>query len=184
MKQSEKGFMGILLLTLVVVLVVVVAANYKLFKDNQAEELRQQQLQEQEPPKEIDIMAVPEVERPEDYTEITLSVFGDLVPHDGINDQSRKADGKYDYTRVFAGAIPFASATDYSILSLETTFPMTEEYSGSTMFKSPDALAKSIKTSGFDLVNTAGNHCMDGLKGGLIRTIDVLEQNGLDHVGT
>ena len=37
---------------------------------------------------------------------------------------------------------------------------------------------------GFDLVNTASNHAVDGRLAGIVRTLDVLDEAGLDHVGT
>ena len=42
----------------------------------------------------------------------------------------------------------------------------------------------ALKEAGFDFINTASNHCMDSLKDGIGQTLDVLEANGLDHIGT
>ena len=57
-------------------------------------------------------------------------------------------------------------------------------YSGYPQFCAPDALAYDLKTIGFDLVTTANNHSMDKGFQGLARTLDVLDQAGLQHVGT
>ena len=90
----------------------------------------------------------------------------------------------YDYAPIFSGVTPFVTKADYSLCTLETTFPDTTAYSGFPMFKSPAALAGGLKAVGFDLINTASNHCMDSGASGLVQTLDVLDQNGLDHVGT
>ena len=57
-------------------------------------------------------------------------------------------------------------------------------WTGYPMFTVPDDLAYSLRDVGFDLVNMASNHSMDGWKVGIDRTLDVLDEAGLDHVGT
>lgn len=47
----------------------------------------------------------------------------------------------------------------------------------------PDSFAESVKKAGIDLVSLANNHIFDmGIEGGL-RTPDILDKIGLDHVG-
>ncbi len=113
-----------------------------------------------------------------------LAVAGDIVPHDGLNAEARRADGSYDYKDVFRGAAAYIEDADYAVATLETTFAGTAEYTGYPLFKSPDGLAVSLKNLGFDLINTGSKHCMDSFKGGLVRTLDVLDENGIAHVGT
>ena len=113
-----------------------------------------------------------------------LAVAGDIVVHDGLNAEAKRSDGSYDYANVFRGAAAYVADADFAVATLETTFAGTAEYTGYPLFKSPDDLAVSLKSLGFDLINTGSNHCMDAFKGGLVRTLDVLEENGLAHVGT
>ena len=47
----------------------------------------------------------------------------------------------------------------------------------------PDGLAYSLKEIGFDQVNMASNHAMDAWHEGIVRTLDVLDDAGLEHVG-
>ena len=89
-----------------------------------------------------------------------------------------------DLEEAYRGAAAYVADADYAVATLETTFAGTAEYTGYPLFKSPDDLAVSLKSLGFDLINTGSNHCMDAFKGGLVRTLDVLEENGLAHVGT
>lgn len=63
----------------------------------------------------------------------------------------------------------------YQIGSARTGYPR---------FNCPDELARDLKQSGFQLLTTANNHCLDGGPKGLVRTLDVLDQYQLDHTGT
>ena len=119
---------------------------------------------------------------PEPLT-VTLTLAGDLVMHEGLNTEARLPDGGYDYTRFFADVEPYISRSDYSLCCLESalTGGKIQSY---PLFTSPDELAVSLRDVGFDLINTASNHALDGHQSGLIRTLDVLDSAGLDHVGT
>jgi poly-gamma-glutamate synthesis protein (capsule biosynthesis protein) len=41
-----------------------------------------------------------------------------------------------------------------------------------------------LKETGFDILSTANNHCLDGGKNGIISTIENIEDNGLKNIGT
>lgn len=57
-------------------------------------------------------------------------------------------------------------------------------YSNYPTFNSPDSLATSLKNIGIDVISTAGNHCLDMGFSGLSRTIDVLDNADISHLGT
>ena len=116
-------------------------------------------------------------------TEIRLAWAGDILCHGGLNKEA--FDGEtYDYTTVMTGSARYIENADLAVCTLETTFPNVTEYTGSPMFKSPKGLAASMRALGFDLVSTASEHCMDSMRAGIAETLGVLEENGLDHVGT
>lgn len=48
----------------------------------------------------------------------------------------------------------------------------------------PDEFASAVKDAGFDLVTTANNHLLDRGSDGALRTLDVLDNIGLDHTGS
>ena len=48
----------------------------------------------------------------------------------------------------------------------------------------PDEFASAVKKSGIDLVSTANNHLLDKGKEGALRTLDVLDNVGLEHTGS
>jgi poly-gamma-glutamate synthesis protein (capsule biosynthesis protein) len=91
----------------------------------------------------------------------------------------------YNFEPVFSQVKDLLSAADITIGNLETTLPGKEKlYSGYPQFGAPDALVSALKGAGVDLLNTANNHTCDKGERGLVRTIKVLDAQGLLHVGT
>lgn len=130
-------------------------------------------------------MAEPEEPAPPEPTVATLAVCGDVMSHMPVTNDAWDAERNlYDYTPIMAAAGPMVSAADYAVANLETTLSGGPNYSGFPAFNSPDALAYDLKELGFDLLLTANNHCMDRGFSGLCRTLDVLDEVGLAHVGT
>ena len=118
-------------------------------------------------------------------TVASLTVCGDAMSHMPVtNDAWDAAQGKYDYARIMAGARPYVESADYAVVNLETTLSGGPPYSGYPAFNSPDDMAYGLKELGFDLCLTANNHSLDRGFSGLSRTLDVLDQAGLAHVGT
>ncbi|MDR0952056.1 MAG: CapA family protein [Oscillospiraceae bacterium] len=184
MKQVGKGFLGVLLAVLLVVLTYIVYLNVRETNQMEAEAEYVEAT-----PKPVIESAAPSkdpgpIQEGENNADIKIAVYGDIVCHTGLNDEAKKSDGSYDYSPIFSDAMGPAQEADYSIVTLETTFPNSSSYSGYPMFSSPASLATGLKQSGFDLVNTASNHSMDSYQSGLNRTLDVLDENGLDHIGT
>lgn len=114
-----------------------------------------------------------------------LMVAGDIMSHMPITKDAYVAqEGRYDYGHMLQFAARQLSAADYAVGNLETTLAGGPNYSGYPAFNSPDALAYDAKAAGFDLLSTANNHCRDKGLDGLYRTLDVLDEAGLAHVGT
>lgn len=116
--------------------------------------------------------------------EIKFAVAGDVMAHgwqlDGAHDE--KCDC-YDFKPVFATAAPLFKDVDVAIANLETTLP-GKNYSGYPAFGSPDSLVDAVTSAGINLLTTANNHCLDKGKDGLIRTLRVLDEKGIPHLGT
>lgn len=120
-------------------------------------------------------------------TEITatLAVAGDVMCHNTqITDAYDPDTGEYDYSHVFQFVAPYIDGADYAVANLETTLAGGPNYSGYPNFNSPDALAYDLKEAGFDLLSTANNHTKDKGYDGIFRTLDVLDEAELSHVGT
>lgn len=114
-----------------------------------------------------------------------LMVAGDIMSHTPLTrDAYVKQTDSYDYSHVLRQAANQLALADYAVANLETTLAGGPEYSGYPRFNSPDELACNIKDAGFDLVSTVNNHTRDKGMAGLFRTLDVLDEAGLAHVGT
>lgn len=115
----------------------------------------------------------------------TLTVCGDAMSHmPQTRDAYDSQAGAYDYKPMIRFAKPWIEQADYAVVNLETTFAGGPDYSGFPAFNTPDALGDALKDAGFDLVSTANNHCLDRGYDGMVRTLDVLDNLGLAHVGT
>lgn len=115
----------------------------------------------------------------------TLAVCGDAMSHmPQTRDAYDSQASAYDYKPMIRFAKPWIEQADYAVVNLETTFAGGPDYSGFPAFNTPDALGDALKDAGFDLVSTANNHCLDRGYDGMVRTLDVLDNLGLAHVGT
>ncbi|MFD1954535.1 CapA family protein [Paenibacillus thailandensis] len=131
---------------------------------------------------------------------ITIAAVGDLLMKKAVIESAREGGGRYDFAPLFAKAAPLLRKADIAIGNLETTlsgpdwlqgepdvpssYDRINKRTGYPQFSCPDALAPALKRSGFDVLTTANNHCMDGGAQGLRRTLRVLDRNGLKHTGT
>ncbi|NBI09334.1 CapA family protein [Colidextribacter sp. OB.20] len=114
-----------------------------------------------------------------------LMVAGDIMSHMPLtNDCYVKETDSYDYTHVMENAARQLQLADWAVGNLETTLAGGPEYSGYPRFNAPDELAYNAKEAGFDLLCTTNNHCRDKGMAGLYRTLDVLDEAGVPHVGT
>lgn len=114
-----------------------------------------------------------------------LMVAGDVMSHMPItNDAYIESTGEYDYSHMLRDAAEQLAGADYAVANLETVLAGGPDYSGFPAFNSPDALAYDVKAAGFDLLSTANNHTRDRGVQGIFRTLDVLDEAGLAHVGT
>lgn len=115
----------------------------------------------------------------------TLTVAGDIMSHmPQITDAYVAETGTYDYTPMLRYAKPWVEQADLAVGNLETTFSGGPNYSGYPAFNTPDALGYALKDMGFDLLSTTNNHALDKGFSGLSRTLDVLDEIGIPHVGT
>ena len=115
-----------------------------------------------------------------------LVATGDILCHNTqYFDAYNSYNGTYDFNYVFDDVKKYIEPADIALCSLETSFAGESiGYSNYPRFNTPDSLASAIKNVGIDIVSTAGNHCLDYGFSGLSRTIDVLDENGLLHLGT
>lgn len=116
----------------------------------------------------------------------TMTAIGDTLCHntqywDAYNSSTKQ----YDFSYVYDDIKDYTSSADITIGSLETTFAGEDRgYSNYPVFNSPDSLATGLKDIGVDVISLAGNHALDYGYFGICRTIDVLDNVGISHLGT
>lgn len=123
-------------------------------------------------------------EEPKQDITFTITALGDVLCHNTQYwDAYVKATDTYDFSYVFENVKKYTEAGDVTIANLETSFA-DAPYSNYPTFNSPASLATALKDIGVDIITTAGNHCLDKGFKGLSETIDVLDENKIEHLGT
>ena len=117
----------------------------------------------------------------------TIAATGDLLMHEPIIKNAVLSDGTYNFDNIFTYFSKYVSDADYAVANLETTLRGTEdgyEYSGYPQFNCPDSIITTTKDAGFDMLLTANNHTYDTRLKGMLRTLEVIDESGIDRIGT
>ncbi len=120
------------------------------------------------------------------YTEITFLSAGDVMYH-RPQIRAAKTENGYDFTGNMQYVKPIIEKADFATANFETTLSGPEigyEAKQFPYFNAPDTTVDSLLYAGFDLLFMANNHCYDHKGQGLKRTLSVLDQKGMDHIGT
>jgi poly-gamma-glutamate capsule biosynthesis protein CapA/YwtB (metallophosphatase superfamily) len=124
-------------------------------------------------------------------TSAKIAAVGDILMWETQIKSAKQAEDVYSFDNMFEEVAPLLKEADLTIGNLETTFSgreeryqLTKPKFGYPMFNCPDELAETLKKSGFDVLTTANNHCLDRRKDGLKRTLDILDKGGFHHTGT
>jgi poly-gamma-glutamate synthesis protein (capsule biosynthesis protein) len=123
---------------------------------------------------------------PEPELPVSLEIVcvGDIMVHEPqIPSQFDSATGTYDYTNNFQYIKPYIEKADLALGNFEGTFGGAP-YKGYPAFSAPDGLASALKGAGFDVIVTANNHMTDRGHEGVLRTLDVLEEQKLVIAGS
>ncbi len=113
---------------------------------------------------------------------LRLLFVGDVMQHLPQVEAARTING-YDYSACFRYVKSEVSAADIAVVNLETTLG-GKPYKGYPCFSSPDELLQSLKSTGFDVIATANNHCVDRGRKGLERTNARIDSLHLSRMGT
>lgn len=142
---------------------------------------------------ENDIVTPPEAEvepeiKVDPDTKATLAAVGDIMMYDTELAAALQEDQSYDFTSFFEAISPFTISPDLTVGNLELNLLGTGPFVGNTQnapyFNAPNSLASQLSAIGFDILQTGNTYSiMNGTKG-LQSTIDILNQNSIDHVGT
>ncbi len=115
---------------------------------------------------------------------LSILFTGDFMGHmDQIKSAYNAKTKKYDYFEHFMYVSSALSKPDVAIGNLEVTLG-TKPYSGYPQFSSPSVYAEAIKNAGVDILATSNNHSCDKRKKGVEKTIDILDELKIPHLGT
>jgi poly-gamma-glutamate synthesis protein (capsule biosynthesis protein) len=115
----------------------------------------------------------------------TLAAAGDVITYPLMNEEARQADGSYDYWPMIEPVAPYIEGADLALCNLEVPVaPEGEEPQGYPVFAAPEDIVPLVGRAGYDGCSTATNHSVDQQEAGVVRTIDVMEANGLGYAGT
>lgn len=127
-------------------------------------------------------------ERPEEpkFSSINILAVGDIMFH---SPQYRAAFNKetnsYDFTPTFRHVKRYVEEADIALGNFETvTAGEGVSFSGFPRFNTPKESLLALKETGFDILSTANNHCIDQGKKGLISTIDNINEYKMKNIGT
>ena len=122
----------------------------------------------------------------EKTSDATLTFTGDIMCHSyQYNEAYDASTGTYDFSHNLTDMKKYFDEADLVVGNLETVFAGADVgISDYPCFNSPDAFADAIADAGFDVLTTANNHSMDKRMDGVLRTLDVLDERGIEHIGT
>lgn len=120
---------------------------------------------------------------------VTVGMTGDMLFHQGLwtpyaiptNDEGHS----FDFVPLLEGQRAYLESTDLAICQMETPLaPWGGPYLGYPAFSTPPELAFAAKAVGYDVCTTASNHTIDQGTAGLVRTLDLLDEAGIQHTGS
>lgn len=111
-------------------------------------------------------------------TRLTICAVGDIIMHMKMIEAAKASRDSYDFMQMFEDIKPYIEKADLAFGNLEV--PIVDRgqgYSGYPTFKCPEELLETLKKTGFDVLTTANNHCLDAGTTGAMNTINKLEVN-------
>lgn len=115
--------------------------------------------------------------------EITVLAVGDIMFHLPQVQEARTEDG-YDFGLSFEKIKNYISSADVAIANFETTVNEKKALSGFPRFNSPPEVIEGISRTGFDVMVTANNHCMDTGVEGADNTAALIKKSNMKPVGS
>ena len=117
--------------------------------------------------------------------EFTVVATGDFLIHTPVAAQAL-ADGRgrrYDFRPMFRSIRARIAGADLALCHVETPL-VPGPVQGYPSFRTPPALAGSIKAVGWDACSTASNHSLDAGQYGIGTTLRALDRANVPHAGT
>jgi poly-gamma-glutamate capsule biosynthesis protein CapA/YwtB (metallophosphatase superfamily) len=117
--------------------------------------------------------------------DFTVAASGDLLIHEPVAARAL-ADGRggrYDFRPMFRSVRRWIAGADLAICHVETPL-VPGPVQGYPSFRTPPALAGSVRAVGWDACSAASNHSLDAGQYGVGTTLAALDRAGVRHFGT
>jgi poly-gamma-glutamate synthesis protein (capsule biosynthesis protein) len=116
---------------------------------------------------------------------LTIGVTGDLLPHLPVVARARALAGGrgYDFRPMLRPIRRWVRENGMAFCHVETPLSSAPP-AGYPRFNGPPALARAVKTTGFDACSTASNHSLDRGQAGITATRRALTRAGIRHTGS
>ena len=113
-----------------------------------------------------------------------ITFTGDILCYASQIQAAKVGNREYDFSQVFEHVRPYLDNSDYVCGSLETPVADFAYTSSDINFNTPYEFLRDLSDTGFDMLTTGNNHCLDRGIIGLKNTIHALDYFKLDHTGT
>ncbi len=125
-----------------------------------------------------------EVQEPKTH-EVKIWATGDIMYHMPLyKNNFNSENAEYDFSNYYRRVSEYLNGADLVIGNFESTINRNKPLRGHPMFNTPPEAVKYLKESGFDILSTANNHCLDTGVEGIYTTIDAMDNVGIKHFGT
>jgi poly-gamma-glutamate synthesis protein (capsule biosynthesis protein) len=116
---------------------------------------------------------------------VTIAVSGDLLPHLPVVARARALAGGsgYRFAPLLRRIRPMIRRADLALCHVETPL-VPGPPAGYPVFRSPPALARALRATGWDACSTASNHTVDAGQAGVASTIRALDRARVRHTGS
>jgi poly-gamma-glutamate synthesis protein (capsule biosynthesis protein) len=117
--------------------------------------------------------------------DFTVAASGDLLIHGPVAARALANGGgrRYDFRPMFRSIRGRIAGADLALCHMETPL-VPGPVQGYPSFRTPPALARSVRAVGWDACSTASNHSLDAGQYGIQTTLAALDRAGLRHAGT
>jgi len=117
--------------------------------------------------------------------DFTVAASGDLLIHGPVAARALANGGgrRYDFRPMFGSVRARIAGADLALCHMETPL-VPGPVQGYPSFRTPPALAQSVRAVGWDVCSTASNHSLDAGQFGIQTTLRALDRAGVKHTGT
>jgi poly-gamma-glutamate capsule biosynthesis protein CapA/YwtB (metallophosphatase superfamily) len=115
----------------------------------------------------------------------TVAASGDFLVHEPVAARALANGGgrRYAFGPMFASIKRRIAGADLALCHIETPL-VPGPVQGYPSFRTPPALARAVKATGWDACSTASNHSLDAGQYGIDTTLGALDRAGIRHAGT